>query len=65
MNDVAQITAARLRRRADHCRELASTAFSAGVAAELQALAKDYDRDAAQLALLGTRQHQGNGVHLG
>lgn len=46
MSDVSQVTVVRLRQRAAHCRELARSAVSVGIAAELQSIADDYDRDA-------------------
>jgi len=49
MERFAEITAARLHERAAHCRDLARKALSAGIAAELQSIADDYDRDAERL----------------
>ena len=49
MNDLIQITATRLRQRADHCREMARHAVSAGIAGVLESIATDYDRDAMLL----------------
>lgn len=49
MSDFTRITVARLRQRAAHCRDLAQCAVSDGIAAELQSIAEDYDRDALRL----------------
>ncbi len=49
MEHFTEITAARLHERAAQCRELARNALSEGIAAELQSIADDYDRDAEQL----------------
>ncbi len=49
MERFTEITASRLHERAAHCRDLARNALSTGIAAELQSIADDYDRDAERL----------------
>lgn len=43
-------SAARLRERAEKCRQFARESASHGIATELERLAVDYDQDAARLA---------------
>jgi len=47
----------RLRERAEQCRQLAHDAHSHGIAAELESLAIDYEKDAAGLEALGANYH--------
>jgi hypothetical protein len=49
MERAMELTAARLHARAAHCRDLARHAVSEGIAAELESIAEDYDRDAERL----------------
>ncbi len=49
MNDLIQITATRLRQRAEHCRVMARHAVSESIAGVFESIAEDYDRDAALL----------------
>ena len=49
MNDTAKMTVSFLQKRATHCRRLSRCAVSPGIAAELERLADEYDRDVARL----------------
>jgi hypothetical protein len=50
-NSERRATVARLRDRAQHCRAMADRAVSNTVAAELAAIAREYERDAVALEL--------------
>jgi hypothetical protein len=56
MNNTGLMSVSYLMERAAQCRLLARQARSRGIATELERLAIDYDRDVAQLEVLGTRQ---------
>jgi len=49
MDDYSVLFSGRLRERAAYCRKLARNAMSSGVARELEAIARDYERDAENL----------------
>lgn len=51
-------SAARLRERAEKCRQFARESPSHGIASELERLAVDYDQDAARLADVDTGRNQ-------
>jgi hypothetical protein len=48
MSNDEMMSAAYLLERAKQCRRLAQQALSYGIASELERLARDYDKDAAQ-----------------
>ena len=49
MDDYSVHFARRLHERAAYCRRLAGNALSSGVARELEAIARDYERDAEKI----------------
>jgi len=49
LGDDGMMSIARLRERAERCRQLAAQALADGIACELEELARDYDDDAARL----------------
>jgi hypothetical protein len=53
MNDEGIVNILRLREKAAQCRQYAQEARSRGIAAELESMAHDYDRDAARIELSG------------